>query len=353
MKATMVQWRTWHPCVRVVFDEVSVIAKCAVRLVGLTVVVLSLAVPSGTSHAQSPDAPGEPPAPTAESAVTADSDHSANGADRGASDAVSERPAGAAADHGKLANAAANPAAPLTQIQIRNIFAPDASGADGPANLLQLQPVIPIGPFDWFRALQIVRVTFPLVTLPDPVDESGFGDIQVFDLVSFETSWGRLGVGPYLVFPTAASDDLGAGKYQAGPAVAAIYARGRLTAGAILQNPISFAGDPDRPEVNQLIVAPTLTITFGQGWFAGLSDFNWTFDWENHGAALIPVGAQVGKIVTLGRQPFTLALEVGRTAARPSGTPNPGWILGIEINPLFNWHLGPKQKIRLRGKSSG
>ena len=37
-------------------------------------------------------------------------------------------------------------------------------------------------------------------------------------------------------------------------------------------------------------------------------------------------------------------------AARPAGTPDPGWILGFEFSPIFNWHLGPGQKIHLRGK---
>jgi hypothetical protein len=177
------------------------------------------------------------------------------------------------------------------------------------------------GRLDWTGAVEVGKAADAV--LPDPVAESGFGDIQVFDLVSFKTSWGRLGVGPILVFPTAASDAPGVGKYQAGPAVAAIHARGRLTAGAIPQNPISFAGDPDRPEVNQLVVAPTLTITFGQGWFAGLSDFNWTFDWERHGAALIPAGAQFGKVVTLGRQPVTLA-PAGSSKALTRMTQRPG-----------------------------
>lgn len=275
----------------------------------------------------------------------------ARGTDGTAPAAPSEISHGAAADPSALADQAANPAAPLTQIQIRDILLPNVDESDGATNLLQLQPVVPIGPFKSLPFLQLVKITLQVPSLPAPVNDSGFGDVALFDLVSIKTSWGRWGFGPALVFPTASSEDLGAGKWQAGPAVAAIYTGTKnLTAGAVLQNPISFAGDPGRPDVNELNIAPTLTFNLTKGWFAGLSDFNWTFDWEDGGAATIPLGLQIGKIVRIGRQPVNISVEAGRTVVRPDGTPDPGWILGFEFSPIFNWHVGPGQKIRLRGR---
>jgi hypothetical protein len=260
---------------------------------------------------------------------------------------------GNAADPSALADQAANPAAPLTQIQIRDILLPKVAGTDGATNLLQLQPVVPIGPFKSLPFLQLVKITLQVPSLPGPVNDSGFGDLSLFDLVSIKTSWGRWGFGPALVFPTAASEELGAGKWQAGAAVALIYTGTKnLTAGAVLQNPISFAGDADRPDVNELIIAPTLTVNLTKGWFAGLSDFNWTFDWKDGGAATIPVGVQVGKIVRIGRQPLNVSVEAGRAVVRPDGTPDPGWIFGFEFSPIFNWHVGPGEKITLRGRSA-
>ena len=123
-----------------------------------------------------------------------------------------------------------------------------------------------------------------------------------------------------------------------------------VTAGAVFQNPISFAGDSGRAKVNELIIAPTLTYSLSKGWFAGLADYNWTFDWENGGEATLPLGVQVGRILRIGHQPFNVSVEVGRMAARPADTPDPGWILGFEFSPIFNFHLGPGQKIHLRGK---
>ncbi len=177
----------------------------------------------------------------------------------------------------------------------------------------------------------------------------GTGDLQVFDLVTIKQSWGRWGFGPALVFPTASANVLGAGKYQIGPSVALIYTGIKnLTVGAIIQNPISYAGSPNRPAVNNMIITPTFTFNLAEGWFVGLSDYNFTFNWESGGAATVPLGLQVGKVVTLGKQPVSLSVEAGGAAARPSGAPNPGWILGFEVSPIFNFHLGPGEKIKVR-----
>jgi len=51
-----------------------------------------------------------------------------------------------------------------------------------------------------------------------------------------------------------------------------------LTGGAIIQNPISYAGYPDRPGVNNMIITPTFTFNLKEGWFVGLSDYNFSFN---------------------------------------------------------------------------
>ena len=182
-----------------------------------------------------------------------------------------------------------------------------------------------------------------------PSGETGVGDLQLFDLLTFKQSWGRWGFGPAFVFPTASADALGTGKWQLEPSVVAMFTGVKnLTAGAVVQNPISFAGSSSRPSVNNMTITPTLTYTLSKGWFAGISDYDLTFDWENAGAATIQLGVQVGQVVTIGRQPVSLSVEAGRTAARPAGTPNPGLILGFEVSPIFNFHLGSGTKVKVR-----
>ena len=264
----------------------------------------------------------------------------------------------------EIANEANNPAAPVTLIQFRDILLPNGNtpgvvaglgGASGMVNSLQMQPVLPIGPFKSFPHVQLMKITMPIAvslsggSATQQYSVSGVGDLQVFDLLTFKESWGRWGVGPALVFPTASAKQLGAGKYQAGPSFALIYTGiTNLTVGAVIQNPISYAGSPNRPSVNSMIITPTFTFNLKEGWFVGMSDYNWSFNWENGGALTFPIGVQAGKIIRIGKQPFSLSAEVGGVAARPANTPNPGWLFGFELSPIFNWHVGPGEKVRLR-----
>jgi len=246
----------------------------------------------------------------------------------------------AATDARELANQVNNPAAPVTILQFRNVTLPAVAGTDGATNVFQIQPVLPIGPFAALPIVQLMKVTLPFNSLPNPVGTSGVGDLQVFDLITIKAPWGRWGFGPALVFPTASDEALGQGKWQAGLAVALMYTRVKnLTIGAVWQNPFSFAGDSDRASVNNLIVTPTLTYTLEKGWFAGLSDFNWTFDWNDDGAATLLLGLQVGRVFSIGKQDVSLSFEAGGAAARPSTAPAPGWILGVEFTPIFKGHI--------------
>ena len=141
----------------------------------------------------------------------------------------------------ELASQVNNPAAPVTFLQFRNVMLPNVPGTDGVTNALEIQGVLPIRPSKTFPFLQLIKVTLPITSVPSPVNRSGLGDLQFFDLVSIKQSWGRWGFGPALVFPTATSRALGAGKWQAGPSFALIYTKAEnWTIGAVLQNPLSL-----------------------------------------------------------------------------------------------------------------
>jgi hypothetical protein len=233
-----------------------------------------------------------------------------------------------------LANQVNNPTSPLTLFQFRDILAPNVPGSGNPANLLQLQPVFPIFPTRLFPFEQLVKMTLPFPTTPNPGSQTGLGDFSLFDVVSIKQSWGKWGAGPVLVFPTAAPTILGQGKWQAGPAVALIFTGVKnLTLGAVAENPISYAGSPNRPFANQLTITPTLTINLPKGWFAGWDDFDFTVDWENGNAVTIPAGLQFGKIFTIGKRPFSLSLEGAWVPVRPSDTPE--WLVCLEFTAIF------------------
>ena len=71
---------------------------------------------------------------------------------------------GASVSAQELANQVNNPAAPVTFVQFRNILIPSFPGFKGALNSLQMQPVLPIGPFESFPYVQLVKITFPMVS---------------------------------------------------------------------------------------------------------------------------------------------------------------------------------------------
>ena len=235
-----------------------------------------------------------------------------------------------------LSNQINDPTSPLTTLQLRDVVTPRVPDANGPGNALELLPVVPILPSHFLPFTQLLKATLlVLVTLPSPTSVTGLGDFQLFDLVTISQSWGRWGFGPIFVFPTATSQSLGQGKWQVGPALGGIYSSVKnLVIGAVLQNPISFAGDASRPSVNSLVITPTATYTLPGhgGWFLGYSDFNLSFDWENGGAATIPVGIQAGKVLELAGLGFSASLEGGAAVVRPSSFPR--WLIGIELTAI-------------------
>jgi hypothetical protein len=233
-----------------------------------------------------------------------------------------------------LANQVNDPTAPLTLVQFRDILAPSVPGYDSPGNMLQIEPVLPIFssrllPFD-----QLLKMTLPVTTTPNPGSQTGLGDVSLFDVVTVKQSWGRWGLGPALVFPTASATALGQGKWQAGPAVAVICTGIKgLALGVVAQNPVSFAGSSSRADANSLAIAPTLTFNLPDTWFVGYSDFDWTFDWKDGGRATIPVGLQTGKIIKVGNMPVSLSLEGAWVPARPANAPE--WLLCLEVTLIF------------------
>jgi hypothetical protein len=287
---------------------------------GALLIALCLAAPAPTDAACQGNSGANPPAT--------------------AQDSTTGRSGGGQTPVQKLATEVNDPAAPLTSLQIRDILLPEVAGTDGATNALEFQPVLPVGPFDALPFVQLIKVAMPiLTTYPEPTPVSGIGDLRLLDLATFKARFGRYGVGFTVVFPTASSTLLGAGKWQAGPAAALVYGkRTNLVVGVVLENPISFAGDSSRADLNELIVTPALTYSMPRGWFAGLGQYSITFDWEDDGAATIPLGLQIGKLVKPWKRPISLSVEAGKYAAWPAGTPDPGWIFGVEITPVFTWH---------------
>jgi hypothetical protein len=108
-----------------------------------------------------------------------------------------------------------------------------------------------------------------------------YDDMQLLDLFvmpwpNSEVTHFRLGIGPYLVFPTSASDRIGNGSWQMGPAAAFGY-RGipRLQIAGLFQQATSFAYTSRKSTpVSSLTFQPILTYQLGNGWYLNSSDTN-------------------------------------------------------------------------------
>ena len=230
---------------------------------------------------------------------------------------------------------ATNPNAPLIQMSVFNTFVPSSYGGEGYSNQLLIQPVIPIAAQSWFPVAQILRPSLPILTTPGPDRVTGLGDFAFFDVfVPDHYPWGSWGLGVTAVFPTATDDRLGAGKWQLGPAATLLF-QGieNLQLGMILQNPISFAGDGDRPGVNMLLFQPIAQYNLPKGWYVGMGDFTWLFDWKDDGAATIPLALQVGRVLPFLGQQWNLGLEGAYTVVHPG--PAPRWSIRLGISLLL------------------
>lgn len=117
---------------------------------------------------------------------------------------------------------AGDPTAPLVQAQMIYFYSEVVRNSSDSAAQLELQPVVPLPPGELLPIAQIIRPTVPFQDAPD--GKSGLGDINLEHMFLPEPEdWGALGFGYTLTLPTADHRDLGAGKYQLGPATTIVY----------------------------------------------------------------------------------------------------------------------------------
>lgn len=201
-----------------------------------------------------------------------------------------------------LGQAANDPTASLLALQFADWYTSDFHNLPGDANQVVFRPVIP---FSTGNFNHIMRATVPFIT-DSPVLSDGLSDTILFDLVVFDASWGRWGVGPVALFPTGGSTR-GADKWAAGPAAGFTVAKGKLLWGFFNQNLFTYASEGSGPDVNISILQPIFNYSLGNGWSVGVSEMTVTYDWEAQRWASLPLGAQLNKLVRIGGQAVQLS----------------------------------------------
>jgi hypothetical protein len=181
----------------------------------------------------------------------------------------------------------------------------------------------------------------PLLYLPDPSRPEGgtfgLGDAEVSHFWSPRlTGTSAVGVGPILRIPVATDTHLGTGKWSAGVTVAAIARPRRWLVGFRTYNLWSFAGDEDRPDVNQFYFQYFVLRTLDNGWYL-ISTPALTANWDapSGNRWVVPLGGGAGKLLHFGRRALDAHTAVYYYVVRPETLPSARWQLRVQLQYLF------------------
>ena len=174
----------------------------------------------------------------------------------------------------------------------------------------------------------------PSVRLPSPTlgglpfdSYSGFGDIVHFSLLgqSIPTEqWGGgdmvWALGPTFQFPTASRDELGGGKFSAGPAGVGAFIGNDFIFGGLFQHWLSYGsgGKGSGDNVNFSWLNMFYFLNFEDGWQIGGTPII-TADWEAKGSDVwtVPIGLGIYKTHFFGKMPIKLGIEGQWMPIRP------------------------------------
>lgn len=232
-----------------------------------------------------------------------------------------------------LAKQTQNPVADLISLPFQNNIGFNLGRHDRTQNVLNIQPVIPFNITDNWNL--ITRTIAPVIYQPDVFSSSGgefgLGDINMTLFLS-PSKPGKLlwGIGPIISLPTATDKTLGTDKWSAGPSMVILTMPGDWVIGVLANNIWSFAGDDDKPDVNQMLVQYFINYNFNGGWYLSSAPIN-TANWEanDNNRWTIPVGGGGGKLFFLGKLPINTSVQAFYNVEHPNLGPE--WSLRLQM----------------------
>lgn len=156
----------------------------------------------------------------------------------------------------------------------------------------------------------IARLTLPYVT-ENGDGETGLADTTLFNLVAFDRSWGRFGIGAVALLPTG-DEGVGAGKWALGPAFGFAAQGEGVLWGLFNQNLFTVDERFGGPDVNVSTFQPLLTAQLGQGWSVGASEMTFVYDWDANEFTSLPLGVKVAKLTRLSGVPLQFTANYER-----------------------------------------
>ena len=230
-----------------------------------------------------------------------------------------------------------NPIANLISLPFQNNTNFDIGPNNRTQNVLNIQP---IWPFSVGNMNLITRTIIPLINQPDFTAESGstfgLGDV-LFTAFLSPVNDSRLtwGVGPALLFPSATSNELGTGKWAAGPsAVALMQTADGWTIGGLINNVWSYAGQSNRSDVNLLTFQPFVALSLPKSWTVSVAPIL-TANWEAPSGDqwTVPLGGGASKVVPFGKMPVNFSFQAYYNVVTPNFGPQ--WSTRLVVALVF------------------
>ena len=214
-----------------------------------------------------------------------------------------------------------------------------------------IRPVIPINSFETVGNVSVEPVSPAGITGVDFDRETGLGDIVLWTAFSNQYKppvvWG---FGPTVMLNTATHNQLGTGKFSAGPMALVASITEKWILGAVAQHWWSFAGEDsvtvdttlgrvraDRPDVNLTDVQPIIRYRVSNITNIGMAP-NWRYNWEMDQLSL-PIGIGGDTLIKLGPLPVKIGVEGYYYAVRDDDF-GPEWqirFLFVPVVPAPKW----------------
>ena len=236
-----------------------------------------------------------------------------------------------------LAKQLSNPVASLVSVPFQMNWDTRVGTEEDTRFLLNFQPVMPFAINNKWNL--IARLIVPYIGQPALVPggepTSGVGDILFSGFFS-PSQPGKFiwGVGPVLQMPTTADPFLGSEKWAIGPTALILKQSGGWTYGMLFNHVWSFAGDDERPDVNQTFLQPFLSYTTKTAYTFSVnteSVANWEASAGNEWT--VPLNFQVSKLLKLGKRPISVGVGTGYFVDQPDGGPK--WKVRAVLTLLF------------------
>ena len=219
-----------------------------------------------------------------------------------------------------------------------------------------IRPVIPINSFETVDNVDITTSgTEGEVTGINFERKTGLGDIVLWTAFSRQYTppliWG---FGPTLMLNTATHDQLGTGKWSAGPMGLAFSITKKWILGVVAQHWWSFAGEDTitvntsagsirakRSDVSLTDVQPVIRYRLSVKTNIGIAP-NWRYNWETDQLSL-PIGIGGDTLIKIGPLPVKIGLEAYYYVERDDDF-GPRWqlrFLFIPVRPSPEWSRRP------------